>query len=404
MQFRSSFLVAAVVLATSAAASIEGSSSDLHVRSASGLKAAHAVHLDQRAASTKKHAGSAEERTRKGIKRIESDIKLLQILKGNKEVTAEMERPIIKDLQKHTASASAALQDVLKSYSTAKRATVEPTVKELVVDLNHVLCKVNKLVKELVKNTTGSNKLNEDLVIPLGKTLGQAVKALEGKLLDLAPELGKLIDPVLNEVASDLNFLGIHLRSVDAAEENNNADLVARKAVASSEAALEAEIQAHLNTVTHDLAKLEKLKVSGKLDSPAAKKLLKQVFADASAASKSVSAVIKQAHASSAKAGKAKGKKRADGGAEGIFGTLLYRLVHDLVCVLHAVIKLSVDLLGNLGLKDVKELVKELDDKALEPLFDGLKDFSKQLGNGLSPDLDPLLSNVQGLLAKIGLA
>ncbi|KAE8226710.1 hypothetical protein CF319_g746 [Tilletia indica] len=394
MQLSITHILAVAVLATSAAAasSVE-SSSNLVVRSASGLKAHGAAHSEllERAAKHPKSHASASAATRKGIKRIENDLKLLEILKGNKEVTREMERPILLDLKKHTASASSSLAEVLKGYSTVKRDAkiVDPATKQLVVDLNNVLSKVNKLVNELFHNL-GADKLNDDLVVPLGKTLATVVKSLESKLLDLSPELGKLIDPVVNEVSSDLSFLGLQLRSE---EEDFSSDLVERKE-AHPHKALEKEVQGHLDTITHDLAKLETLKASGKLDTPAAKALIKEVLKDASAASKSIKHVLK-----SAKGGK--GKKRAD---EGIFGTLLYRLVHDLVCVLHAVIKLTVNLLGNLGLKNVKELVKDIDGGLLEPLFDGLKSFSKDLGGQLSPELDPLLVSVQDLLSKLGLA
>ncbi|KAL9932046.1 hypothetical protein V8E36_009107 [Tilletia maclaganii] len=301
------------------------------------------------------------------------------------------------------ASSAFASTNSLKNSAHHVRADaiIEPTVKELVVDFHNVLSKTNKLVVELVNNV-GAGKLNTEVVLPLGKALGGAVHGLESKLVQLSPELGKLLDPVLHEVDSDLAFLGIHLRSLP----EQNEDLVSARA--SSHKAAERKIQAHLSTMTHDLARLTKLTESKKKpETKVVKKVVKEVLADASEAAKVLAQTFKD-FGVKVSTGKGKGPKRTDTQEEQdindtIFGKLLTRLVHDLICILHAVIKLTVNLLGNLGLKELKEVVKEIDVKALEPLFVGLKQLAKGLGLSLSGDFDPVLAIVQKLLTTLGL-
>ncbi|KAK0544004.1 hypothetical protein OC845_005841 [Tilletia horrida] len=401
MQFRAPLLLAAIALtsAVSASSSIESSSSGIVARSAAGVKSHAFAHLEQRASKKSKKEGkqSHVELTRHDIKRIENDLKLLNILKGNKQVTPGLLRPIYLDLKAVTVSASTNLEHVLDSYKTGKRdASFAETTHELLVDLNNVLSKTNKAVKELFENL-GESKLYEEIGVPLGHTIGDVLTRIESKVDDLAPELGKIIDPIVAEVTSDLAFLGIHLRSVS--EEDDLVSRAANKKSSSHHDKLEVRVQGHLHILTHDLALLEKLSAQGgKVDKKLLSKVLKATFKDAAEATKELTHVINIVHK------KADGKKRADGGVEGVFGHLLYRLVHDLVCIIHAVIKLAVNLLGNLGLSEVRELVKDLDDKALEPILGGLKTVSKTLGEKLSPELDPLLLGVHELLVKLHLA
>ncbi|CAD6967347.1 unnamed protein product [Tilletia controversa] len=402
-------VLAAAVLATSvAAASSSLESSNIVVRSASDVKAhAHA----SASASGVKHNHTAEAKTRKEIKHIQDDLKMLHILKGHKDVTPEMERPIFLDIHKHTTSASAALKDVLKAYKmTDKRDIkfVEPSVLELVTDLNTVLHQANKLVNN-VAHGTGLDGLNAKVVAPVGQVLAAAVNEVESILYNIAPSVGRVGDPVLNEVSEDLDFLGINLRRSEAQEMKVfGSDLVERKeeASAASKAAPKAQegeiehIQKHLSTVTDDLAKLKALKAAGKSHTPEGQALLKSVLKNAAAASKALDHVTHHAGKKQASSVKGSGKKRAD---QGIFGGVLVRAVHDLVCVLHAVIELTVNLLGNLDAQQTKSLVKTVDSKAFEPLFSGVKNFSKQVGGGLEPLVDPLLVSVQTLTAILNL-
>ncbi|KAL9932047.1 hypothetical protein V8E36_009108 [Tilletia maclaganii] len=457
MQLKLAHILAVFALASAALASAEG-------HPAAAVHGLHATHHARAASeSTTRQGIQRIEADLASLKALKAQHKVdpekhRAILDDLKKHTAEASASLHEVLHKYKKQshknkrAGIKRQDEAEAAEEKKRHVDEgnvltPAVKGLIVDFHDVLYQADKTVTELASNL-GLGKLSPLLVQPLYRLLSSVASEVGVGLLEVAPEFSDIYDPLVHTINDHLlDVVGLHLRSTLPIEDARNEDLLSLKArtiPASAQAAAEAKVQAHLSKLTHTFARLTRLnahataqaKVGGQVNlDAAAPALIKDALGDSVAAALALTHVFQEL-GGTAKAGVGAavsvggaGSKAATkavaagvGGAVGvgselfkrhvpgsvdinetIFGKALYRGVHDLICVLHAVIKLVLHLVSNAGLPVVSNLLHDAELLTLEPVFWGLKVAAKAVGLEFSPLFDPIIWSAQQVLSLVGI-